>query len=102
MASFAACFWLLLYFSAQRTWLAAFETKVDHDPPENVVSLQLNNFPNGNMHFSLMDVTGKILFEDQILIKSGLGEKTIDLSTFPNGMYLLVGNGFTQKLIIQH
>lgn len=58
------------------------------NPTKGVLSFDFEWFGAGNMHLTLMDVNGKMVWND-VVTETGNYKRTIDLSSFADGNYLL-------------
>jgi len=81
--------------------------KLYPNPTNAMLNLSFEQFESGDVKISLVDVTGKII-ADYYQPKVGIGTfiKTLDVQTFPNGLYYVrVWNGnqlFAKPVIITH
>lgn len=58
-------------------------------PSKSIVHLQYD-FPSaGNLHYELMDITGKSLLKNNLVTDGRKDKQTIDLERFANGSYML-------------
>ncbi len=56
---------------------------------EDFFQLTIEAFTDGTLHYTLTDVRGHTMMQDQMIIIKGLNDLTIDLSSQPEGIYKL-------------
>ena len=75
------------------------------NPTHEKVNVQWQNISEQTLHFTLYDLSGKIVFDNQKKYSLGKNSETIDLSSLSSGVYLLTMNNgeenFTKKIIVQ-
>jgi hypothetical protein len=52
--------------------------------------IQINTTQSGKYHLFLMDMQGKLMEEQYLMLQNGLNRKAIDVSRYSNGMYQLI------------
>ena len=79
--------------------------KIYPNPTKGQFNLEIEGTFNQNYGLDILDITGQVLFHDDITIDNTLYTKKFDLRNYPKGVYLLrlMNNGSMQtyKLIIQ-
>lgn len=58
-------------------------------PTKSVVYIQHDFVSSGKLHFELMDVTGKVILQKDMLVEPGTGKQEINLENLPNASYML-------------
>jgi hypothetical protein len=72
----------------------SWQVKVYPNPTNNSINLNFNLPSDDNLSFAFFDLQGKMLFETpKKHMYKGLNEQSIDLSSYPNGKYLVQLNG---------
>ncbi|HTL80840.1 MAG TPA: T9SS type A sorting domain-containing protein [Bacteroidia bacterium] len=64
------------------------------DPANTMITLDLQKYPNGTMHYHIFDVTGKLIESDVITSSSA----QLNVSDLPQGIYFITltnGSGYT-------
>ncbi len=75
------------------------------NPSTGLLNIQYFSFQKGTIQFSIADNTGRVLYKKEQDLKQSDGMVAIDLSNFPNGIYLLTalnkdsGYRFSEKVI---
>ena len=75
------------------------------NPSTGLLNIQYFSSQKWTIQFSISDNTGRVLYKKEQDLKQSDGAVTIDLSNFPNGIYLLTalnkdsGYRFSEKII---
>ena len=75
------------------------------NPATNFIYLQLNKFGGGSATIQLQDMQGNVLKQQQLNLRDA-DQTQIDVSSFANGIYLLIitnndGKRFAQKIVVK-
>lgn len=65
------------------------EVKIFPNPVINVLNIELESKIQSILGAKLLDMTGRIMYDHNFLMKEGLHSMTIDMQAFANGSYLL-------------
>lgn len=83
----------------------SFSASVSPNPTKDVVRVTINSVTNTGAIINVMDRTGKLLSGEKITIGAGVNFRTIDLSSYAKGMYILEvttnTNSQTFKIIVE-
>lgn len=72
------------------------------NPAKTQFNLVYNSNETQTATVQILDMSGRIVLQDNILLQSGLNQQTISTANLQQGMYLVLLNGNkTQKLIIE-
>jgi len=82
--------------------------KISPNPTTGLVSVELNSHREMQISVQILDITGRIIKNENWQINNGLNTRCLDLSRFRNGIYVIVFEGnngeslFNQRVILQH
>jgi hypothetical protein len=82
--------------------------KISPNPTTGLVSVEFNTPHEMQISVQILDITGRIIKNEDWLVNDGLNARCIDLSGFRNGFYLIVFKGincgslFNQRVVLQH
>lgn len=75
------------------------------NPASSSVTLLLDNPNNDAMDVQIVDLSGKVVYSENMQLQTGVNKKTIQLNNFKSGVYFLILNNknvhSSQKLIIK-
>jgi len=75
------------------------------NPASSSVTLLLDNPNNDAMDVQIVDLSGTVVYSENMQLQSGVNQKTIQLNNFKSGVYFLILNNknvhSSQKLIIK-
>ncbi len=81
------------------------EIKIFPNPSNGVFRMQFDIKSNEQINIEVSDISGKLLYREQVSNDQGQYDNTIDLTAYPKGMYVLnVGNGknvIHKKILVQ-
>ena len=66
------------------------QIQVSPNPASNAINITVNGIENGAYKFTLKNIIGQVVAEDNITIENNAIQKTFLISTLPDGIYLLV------------
>jgi hypothetical protein len=82
--------------------------KISPNPTTGLVSVEFNTPHEMQISVQILDITGRIIKNEDWLVNDGLNARCLDLSGFRNGFYMLVFEGnngerlFNQRVVLQH
>jgi len=87
---------------------AVLNPKISPNPTTGLVSVEFNTPHEMQISVQILDITGRIIKNENWQINNGLNTRCLDLSGFRNGIYVIVFEGnngeslFNQRVILQH
>lgn len=71
------------------------------NPVSTILNIELITLVKGNYSIEMFDVSGRLIYQNQVAVIEGTNQLTLDVSAYEKGMYLLSvksAKGFTQQV----
>lgn len=76
------------------------------NPSNDVVNIKITTLEATKFDLSIIDITGKVLYQESIIMNSGLGMTSLDVSQFSAGMYVVSVNSsyglINKRFVVSH
>jgi len=76
-----------------------FNFKVYPNPANDIVNITYFGIDNSQLKFEIIDITGKVIYNNKFEIVSNKLNKTINLSDFPKGVYIIKATVSDKEMI---